>query len=237
MDYYGYGMYNAMAYTYESIAYVIAVVLAIVLATVLFFTMLRRENEKKFTGAKAKIYHFLNVNKFYAEDIIRFLYVLTVCVLTLLGLARIIMGSFLSGLLVAVVGNIAARISYECMLMFFVLVRKTVSIDKRLSKIEKFYGDDFDSGSSCDPDGIFCDENDEETYEKTNVTDVTDAACTDCSSCDSYSSCEQYTAAGCEAANADVSVNTGADVNTGAAANTKANVDTDTDNDTQDISQ
>lgn len=206
MDYYGYGMYNSMVYSYETIVYAATAVLAIVLATVLFFTMLRKENEKKFTGFKARIYHFLNVNKFYAEDIIRFLYVLTVCVLTLLGLARIVMGSFLSGLLVAVVGNIAARISYECMLMFFVLVRKTVTVDKRLSKIEKFYGDDFDGDSSCEQDDMFCGEEDEEYEEADKEADDSDDAYDGCSSCDSCSTCEQCTVADCGATNADADI-------------------------------
>lgn len=207
MDYYGYGMYNTMLYSYKMSVYIAVAILAIVIATVLFFTMLRKENEKKFTGFKARMYHFLNVNRFYVEDIIRFLYVLTVCVLTLLGLAQIVMGSFLSGLLVAVVGNIVARVSYECMLMFFVLVRKTVTIDKRLSKIEKFYGDDFDCGSSCEQDDMFCGEEDEADEKADKEADDSYDAYADCSSCDSCSICEQCTVGDCTAANADIDEN------------------------------
>lgn len=148
MGYYGYydtiGGYSSV---YAPIVYAVVAILAVILGIVLFFTMLRTKNENKYSGFKAKLYHFLNVNKFYTEDIVRLLYVITVCVLTLVGLAQIVMGSFLTGILFVVVGNVAARVSYECLLMFFVLVRKTVAIDKRLSNIESFYSDDFDDGA------------------------------------------------------------------------------------------
>lgn len=159
MGYYGYDYYDTIGgYTssYAPIVYVVVAILAVILGIVLFCTMLRKKNENKYTGSKAKIYHFLNVNKFYTEDIVRLLYVITVCVLTLVGLAQIVMGSFLTGILFLLVGNVAARISYECLLMFFVLVRKTVAIDKRLSNIESFYSDDFDDGVCVSPEECEC---------------------------------------------------------------------------------
>ena len=151
-DYYGLSNIPEMlvtgfgVYTTSALICLIVGVLAVILGVVLFFTVLRRKNEGKFTGAKGKLYDFLNVNKFYTEDIIRLLYVITVCVVTLVGLTQIVLGGFFSGLFLIVLGNVIARVSYECLLMFFVLVRKTVAIDKKLAGIEKFYGDDFADG-------------------------------------------------------------------------------------------
>ena len=167
-DYYGLSNIPEMlvtgfgVYTTSALICLIVGVLAVILGVVLFFTVLRRKNEGKFTGAKGRIYDFLNVNKFYTEDIIRLLYVITVCVVTLVGLAQIVLGGFFSGLFLIVLGNVIARVSYECLLMFFVLVRKTVAIDKKLAGIEKFYGDDFSDGC-CDADADdtgFADEDD-----------------------------------------------------------------------------
>lgn len=183
MGYYGYGYYDTIggySSAYAPIVYAVVAILAVILGIVLFFTMLRKKNENKYSGFKAKVYHFLNVNKFYTEDIIRLLYVITVCVLTLVGLAQIVMGSFLTGILFIVVGNIAARVSYECLLMFFVLVRKTVAIDRKLAKIEKFYGDDFDD--------VDCSE-DEADIESECEAESSVCSEENCGSCDDCCSC------------------------------------------------
>ena len=95
--------------------------------------------------------------------------------------------SFL-GLFLIVLGNIIARVSYECLLMFFVLVRKTVAIDKKLAGIEKFYGDDFADGccGADADDACFGDEAD----------DINDACFGDCAQ-DEESTCSGCTASSC----------------------------------------
>lgn len=196
-DYYGLSNIPEMlvtgfgVYTTSALICLIVGVLAVILGVVLFFTVLRRKNEGKFTGAKGKLYDFLNVNKFYTEDIIRLLYVITVCVVTLVGLTQIVLGGFFSGLFLIVLGNVIARVSYECLLMFFVLVRKTVAIDKKLAGIEKFYGDDFADG--C------CDADDSENSDDTGFAgfDDDDEEKSPCSGC-AANSC-----AGCAEANSE----------------------------------
>ncbi len=196
-DYYGLSNIPEMlvtgfgVYTTSALICLIVGVLAVILGVVLFFTVLRRKNEGKFTGAKGKLYDFLNVNKFYTEDIIRLLYVITVCVVTLVGLTQIVLGGFFSGLFLIVLGNVIARVSYECLLMFFVLVRKTVAIDKKLAGIEKFYGDDFADG--C------CDADDSENSDDTGFAgfDDDDEEESPCSGC-AANSC-----AGCAEANSE----------------------------------
>lgn len=196
-DYYGLSNIPEMlvtgfgVYTTSALICLIVGLLAVILGVVLFFTVLRRKNEGKFTGAKGKLYDFLNVNKFYTEDIIRLLYVITVCVVTLVGLTQIVLGGFFSGLFLIVLGNVIARVSYECLLMFFVLVRKTVAIDKKLAGIEKFYGDDFADG--C------CDADDSENSDDTGFAgfDDDDEKESPCSGC-AANSC-----AGCAEANSE----------------------------------
>ena len=64
-----------------------------------------------------------------------------------------------------VVVNIVLRISVELVLMFIILCRKTVSMDRRLSKIENFYvenyGDDW-GGEDEEPSCGGCGGDDEE---------------------------------------------------------------------------
>ncbi len=193
-DYYGFSNIPEMlvggfgVYTTSALVCLIVGVLAVILGVVLFFTVLQRKNEGKFTGVKGKLYDFLNVNRFYTEDIIRLFYVITVCVVTLVGLTKIVLGGFFSGLFLIVLGNIIARVSYECLLMFFVLVRKTVAIDKKLAGIEKFYGDDFADGccGADADDACFGDEAD----------DINDACFGDCAQ-DEESTCSGCTASSC----------------------------------------
>ena len=110
---------------------IIALLVAVILAVVLFFTFMSKKNEGKFTGAKGKLYNFLCFNKFYVEDILKLLYVVSAVVVTVLGVVMLF-ESFLVGLLLLIVGNVLLRVSYELIMMFIILCRKTVSIDRKL---------------------------------------------------------------------------------------------------------
>ena len=141
-----YGYYNyytdpLMNYTNFFAVTAVAALLAVILGIVLFCTFLRKNNEGKFSGFKGKLYNALNFNRFYAENIIKFLYVIAACVVTVVGIVCIVMGSFIAGVCAIVIGNVALRISMELLLMFVILCKKTVSMDRRLSKIEAFYED------------------------------------------------------------------------------------------------
>ncbi len=135
-----------------------AAVLAVIAGIVLFLTFLNKKHEGKYHGFKGKLYNFLNFNRFYAEGIVRFLYVITVCVLVLVGAAQMILGLdagssviFWLGAGLLVLGNLAARICCELVMMFIILCRKTVSVDRRLSKMESaftFTEEDADDGAT-----------------------------------------------------------------------------------------
>lgn len=122
----------------------IAAIVAAALGTVLFFTFFKKKNEGKFTGAKGKLYNFMNLNRFYAEEILRFLYIFLTCIVTAAGIVTIITGSFLMGFMELVAGNIGLRVVFELLMMFIILCRKTVHIDKKLAGIEKYYDDGYD---------------------------------------------------------------------------------------------
>ena len=124
----------------------VAILVAMILAVVFYFTFLSKKNEGKFKGFAAKVYNFFNFNKFYVEDVLRLIYVVSVAFLLVVSLAVLFSASFIAGLLLLVLGNVALRIGYELIMMFIILCRKTVSVDKRLEKIGKFYSDDFDEG-------------------------------------------------------------------------------------------
>lgn len=124
----------------------VAILVAMILAVVFYFTFLDKKNEGKFKGFAAKVYNFFNFNKFYVEDVLRLIYVVSVAFLLVVSLAVLFSASFIAGLLLLVLGNVALRIGYELIMMFIILCRKTVSVDKRLEKIGKFYSDDFDEG-------------------------------------------------------------------------------------------
>lgn len=135
---YGYEMFN-----YGGVVAIGALVAAI-LAIVLFFTFMNRKNEGKFTGAKGKIYDFLNFNKFYVEDVLRLIYVVSAAVITVVGVLLLFV-SFLTGLILITLGNVLLRVAYELMMMFIIMCRKTVSIDRRLAMMEGSTG----GGDGC----------------------------------------------------------------------------------------
>ena len=142
-DYYGYYETPATRLMNGGIFLIGAAILAVIVGVVLFVTFMSKKHEGKHRGFLEKVYNFLNFNRFYAENIVRLLYVIAVCVLVLVGIALMLLGLdahasaiFWMGAGLLVLGNLAARICCELVMMFIILCRKTVSVDRRLSKIE-----------------------------------------------------------------------------------------------------
>lgn len=144
-----------MNYVNHGIILGIAAGISVLLGILLFFTFFRKKNEGKYTGVKEKLYNLMNFNRFYAEEILRFLYIVGTCCATVCGIVSIILGSFLMGICQLIVLNVALRIVFELLMMFIMLCRKTVSVDRRLSQIEKYYDDGYDA--YCE-DGSMADE-------------------------------------------------------------------------------
>lgn len=139
------GAQDYYAGIYRTFYWIIGLVIAaVVLGIILNFTFLKKSNEGRFKGFWKKMYDLLSMNRFYTEDIIKLLEVITFLIVTFLGIYMIFTGSVAGGLLLIIFGNLLARICYELIIMFAILTRKTVSVDKRLAGIEKFYSDDMD---------------------------------------------------------------------------------------------
>ena len=176
-----YGYYNYYAtpiFHYVNMPYLLAtaVIIALVLGIVLFFTFLKKNNEGKYSGIKGKFYNAMTFNRFYAENIIKFVYVLSACVVTVVGLVQLVIGSFIAGIVTLVLGNVVLRISFELLLMFIMLCKKTVSVDRRLSKIEAFYDDQYGEDWGCDGCCDDCADSDECCDDCADA----DECCTEC---------------------------------------------------------
>lgn len=158
-DFYGgYNGYDNYAGSFMTSIYWILglIVAAVVIGIVLNATFLRRKNEGRFQGFWGKVYNCLSFNRFYSEGITKLLGVITFLMLTFLGFYMIFTGSVVSGILTIVFGNLAARLGFELVMMFIILCKKSVSIDKRVSTIEKYYNEDEEDWDVEDPtaDGI-----------------------------------------------------------------------------------
>lgn len=172
-SYYDYYTTPVMRYVNYPLVLAISVIVAVILGLVVYFVFLKKSNEGRFHGFRKAMYNLLAFNRFYAENIIKFLYVIGACIVTITGIVMIVLGSFIAGILMLVAANIALRIAVELLLMFIMMCKKTVSMDRRLSKIENFYmenyGDDWGG-----EDGGFA----EEEYEDD------EDGCGSCGGCD-----------------------------------------------------
>ena len=135
--YYGYGYANSMASTMTGITVweIIALVLSIVGAILVYVLFLTKKNEGKFKGFWAWLYSALKFDKMMIEVILKVLYIFSALFVTL-GSFGLIPISFLSFLLVLVVGNLITRIMYELFLVVLIICRNTTDISKKLDKKE-----------------------------------------------------------------------------------------------------
>ena len=166
----GYG--NVLGGAMQSFYWIIGLLIgAVVLGIIVNYTFLRRKNEGKFHGFPEKLYNLFSFNRFYSEGITKLLNVITFFVLTFMGIYMICTGGGVSGILVIVFGNLAARLCYELTMMFIIFCKKSVSMDKKLSAISKFYDDmeDWDYHDASD-EGMEEDETKAEAVEEMEDT-------------------------------------------------------------------
>ena len=142
-SYSGYGSNSAMnsllrsssASADNSVWIIISAVIAVIGGIVLYFTFLSKKNEGKYTGFLGWMYDFLTFKKMVIENILKILYIVIASFITLSSFA-VISRSFLSFVLVLVVGNLITRIMYELFLVVLVICRNTTDISKKLDKKE-----------------------------------------------------------------------------------------------------
>lgn len=121
----------------------VCLILAVIGGIVLYFTFLSKKNEHKFTGFLGWLYDFLNFKKLVVEAILKVLYLITACYMTLGGFV-LLFSSFGVGILMMTFGNIVARISYEFLLILILICKNTSEINNKMK-----------DNNSKDPNSMF----------------------------------------------------------------------------------
>lgn len=113
-------------------------VLAIAGAVVLFFLFLSPRNEGKFRGFLGWMYEFLHFRKLLLETLLRILYMAAAIFLVLYGFLYIFVGlsnfglNLLTGLGIAVVGNVLLRLSFEFIMLLVTICRNVSEINRKM---------------------------------------------------------------------------------------------------------
>lgn len=92
----------------------------------LYFLFVAKKN--KFSGFLAKVHDFFAFRIFFIEAIMKILYIISVIFVTLVSLVLIPSEGVMSCLAFFLFGNLALRIGYELLMMFFNLVHDTAEI-------------------------------------------------------------------------------------------------------------
>ena len=132
-----YGGYNSSSLNSaanSAVWIIVSLVLAVIGGIVLYFTLLGKKNEGKFTGFLGWLYDFLVFKKMLAEALLKIGYLIVALYITLSSFAMIGY-SFLGFLLYLVLGNVIVRIIYEFLLIALITCRNTTEINKKLSKL------------------------------------------------------------------------------------------------------
>ena len=169
-----------MNYVNSAIVTGIAAGAAAVIGVILYFTFFSRKNEDRFHGLKGKLYNMMTFNRFYAEDLLKFVYIAAAFAVTAAGLANIVLGSFLFGITLIIAVNLILRLGFELLMMFIMLCRKTVAMDRKLARIANYYDDGY--GGFDGEGGVR--EMTREEWEAANFGEEVDGGCSgECGSC------------------------------------------------------
>ncbi|MGI6577973.1 MAG: hypothetical protein ACOX1Q_08115 [Eubacteriales bacterium] len=114
-------------YLDASIASVICLFLAIIAAIVLFIVFMPAKNESKYRGFLLWAHRALNFRSMFSLSLLKFLYLLSVCFITIFGL-YMLFASFFIGIAILLLGNLVTRVLYESFILIF-------SIHDNLSQI------------------------------------------------------------------------------------------------------
>ena len=115
---------------------VVSLVLGIVGGLAVYFLFLKKENEGQYEGFLGWLYEFLNFKKLTIEAILKITYLMLAIFITLLSFASL-SDSFISFLLILVLGNLILRIIYEMALITIMIFRNTSDINNKLGKKDK----------------------------------------------------------------------------------------------------
>lgn len=116
MAIYGYTPFDR--YVTTGFALAACIFLGIIAAIVIFIVFMPAKNESRYNGFLLWAHRALNFRTMFSLSLLKFLYLLTVCSITLYGLYMLFV-SFLSGIVIIIIGNLVTRISYELLIIIF----------------------------------------------------------------------------------------------------------------------
>lgn len=124
--------YNNGFVYYSPFSWVLPVLAALVIIAggiALYCLFVRRPNH--YQGTAAKLHDVHSFRTLYGEPLIKLLYCITICALTVTSVVMLFTNFFVA-LLIFVGGNIAARICFELTLLLFRLCRHTREINEKM---------------------------------------------------------------------------------------------------------
>lgn len=102
-------------------------------AAVCAYFMFLAKKDSEFTGAVKKLHHFLSFKKLIVEDILKAIYLFLAIYTTFLSL-YLIKVSFVSFLVVLILGNVLLRVGFELMLVLVLTYRNIKEINEKIKK-------------------------------------------------------------------------------------------------------
>ena len=121
-------MNYAYTYTYTPLFSMILPILALLLILAGGIALYKPNH---YHGAAAKLHDFLNFRHAYTEGLLKILYCMTVAALAIYSVILLFF-HFFWAILLFIVGNIAARLGYEFIMMLFSMHRTLRSIDRKM---------------------------------------------------------------------------------------------------------
>ena len=123
----------AYSYSYSSFLFTILPLIALIVVIAggiaLYMLFVRKPN--RWHGAAAKLHELLTFRRSYTEVLMRMLYCVTVVAIAVYSVILLFFHFFLA-ILLFVLGNIAARIGFEFMLMLFSMHRTLRDISRKM---------------------------------------------------------------------------------------------------------
>ena len=110
---------------------IISAVLAVIGGICLYFTVFGKASENKFTGFMKWLYEFMTFKKMILESLLRVLYIIVAIYITLSSFA-LISESFVGFLVMLVLGNLVARITFEFSLVLLTICKNTTEINSKM---------------------------------------------------------------------------------------------------------
>lgn len=127
---------TAKSFSISEVWIIISIILAVIGGIFLFTTYFNKEKEETYTGYKKILYDFFNFKITIIEPIFRVLYLIVAIAITLSSFSYITT-NFFEFIGILVFGNIAARLSFELLLLILKLFKDVSEINIKLKDNDK----------------------------------------------------------------------------------------------------